>query len=71
MRLTNFFYVQGLSGTATFFRCIPISVAPISIPASALIPSIDTGFLNDYRLVWQEIPPAFAVAQHLQLSAKG
>ena len=30
-------------GTATFFKCIPIKVSPISIPASAFIFSTTTG----------------------------
>ena len=35
-----------LTGTATFFKCMPISVNPISKPASALISSNATGSLK-------------------------
>ena len=35
-----------LKGTATFLRCMPIRVPPISKPASAAIDSTTTGFLK-------------------------
>ena len=47
------------TGTATFFRCIPIKVETISIPASALISSTATGYLNPLYAAVAREPPAF------------
>ena len=50
---------SNLTGTATFLMCMPISVPPMSIPASALISSTATGFANVLYAVVQKEPPAF------------
>ena len=46
------------TGTATFFRCIPISVLPISSPASARISSSATGSLSFAYAAVANAPPA-------------
>ena len=46
------------TGTATAFRCIPIRVPPISIPASAFIYSTATGLSNALYAAVENAPPA-------------
>ena len=42
-------FSESLTGTATFFKCIPIKTPPISMPASAFIFSTATGEIIDVR----------------------
>ena len=59
------------TGTATFLRCMPMSVRPISSPASALISSSATGSLSAaYTCVASE-PPAFGCGTTFTISAPG
>ena len=59
------------TGTATFLRCMPMSVKPISSPASALISSSATGSLSAaYTCVASE-PPAFGCGTTFTISAPG
>ena len=59
------------TGTATFLRCIPMSVSPMSSPASARISSSATGSSSAaYTRVASE-PPAFGCGTTLTISAPG
>ena len=46
------------TGTATGFRCIPIRVPPMSIPASARMTSTATGSEKAFQAVTATQPPA-------------
>ena len=50
---------------------MPISVPPMSIPASALISSTATGFANVLYAVVPKEPPAFGWGTTLTMSEKG
>ena len=52
-------FILSLTGTATLFKCIPMSVLPMSSPASALISSSATGFLKFFYAFVANEPPAF------------
>ena len=47
-----------LTGTATSFRCMPIRVSPISMPADALICSTATGCEKRFQAAVAKEPPA-------------
>ena len=46
------------TGTATAFRCIPIRVPPMSMPASARMVSTATGSEKAFQAVTANQPPA-------------
>ena len=60
-----------LTGTATFFKCIPIKVEPMSSPASALISSSATGLLKALYAAVANEPPALGWGTTLTYSPLG
>ena len=56
------------TGTATSFKCIPIKVSPISIPAQALMCSTAAGCAKALYAAVAKEPPAFGCGTTFTIS---